>query len=144
MSNIIEQIDFMIMQPDLKLVSDHVVFGEMADLIMSLDPEQLNEVQLQKVVDIIDKIKSEAELDEVALKRAKPSTQAQKKYAQKYYSDNKDKINRKRDEFEKTVKGQARKRMQPYAAKGNRTATFSRRKGSSSAAKFRPKVKYNV
>ena len=143
MSNIIEQIDLMVMQPDLKLVSDHVVFGEMADLIMSLDPEQLNEIQLQKVVDIIDKIKSEAELDEVALKRAKPSTEDQKRYAAAYYSKNKEDILKKRKQFERfTTKGKARKRMRPIAAKGNQTATYSQRPGPA-VATFRPKVKYN-
>ena len=140
-----EQIDLMVMQPDLKLVSDHVVFGKMADLIMSLEPDQLDEIQLQRVVDIIDKIQTEAELDEMALKKAKPSTQDQKKYAKNYYSKNKDKILKKREQFEKqTVKGKARKRMQPYAARGNMTATYSSKQGSPATATFRKKVKYNV
>lgn len=125
-----EQIDFMVANPHFEIVSDEKVFSSMANFLMSLDPDQLTNEQLQKMVNIFSEIQAEADVDEEV--KAKRSRIAAKQYLKKYYSTNKKKIKKKKVELEKSIKGQTRDRMTPIMAKGRKTATG------------RHKVNYNV
>lgn len=121
-----EQIDFMIANPTLKLVSDEAVFAEMANLLMTLEPDQLTNEQIDDMLDIIEKMRTEAEVEEEI--KAKKSSFRAKKYAQKYYSDNKKKIKAKKKQLEKSTQGYIRAKMTPYNAKKDQTPTGRKRR----------------
>lgn len=125
-----EQFDYMVTEPEWKVVSDERVFTEMANLIMSLEPDQLDDIQMQKVIDIFNEMQAEAELDEEV--KAKRSSTKAKQYLKKYYRTQKVSMKKKKKEFDQSIKGKVRKKKEPIMAKGRKTPTG------------RHKVEYNV
>jgi hypothetical protein len=125
-----EQFDYMIMNPQFEIVSDEKVFSEMANFLMGLEPDQLNDIQLQKMVNIFTEMQAEADVDEEV--KAKRSRVNVKQYAGSYYRTNKKNIKKKKVELERSIKGITRNRMEPIMAKGRKSPTG------------RHKVSYNV
>ena len=60
-----EQFEFAVANPTFKIVSDEKVFEAMANFLVSLEPEQLNDEQLHKIADIFTEMKSEAEVEDM-------------------------------------------------------------------------------
>lgn len=128
-----EQFEFAVANPTFKIVSDEKVFEAMANFLVSLEPEQLNDEQLHKIADIFTEMKSEAEVEDMGEEvKARKSQINTKQYATKYYRLNKDKIKLKKDKLERSIKGQSRDRMKSIQAKIRKTPTG------------RHKVSYNV
>ena len=121
MNDILEQIDILVMQPDLKIKSDNPLFDKMANLIIALEADNLNDRQLNKVLEIIEDFEDADELEEEV--KAKKATINKKAYAGKYYKQNKSKMKNKKKELEKSITGQTRQRMKPIMAKGRKTPT---------------------
>ena len=121
MIDILEQIDVLVMQPDLKIKSNDELFDKMANLIIGLDPENLDDRQLDKVLEIISDFEDSEELEEEV--KAKKTTVTKKQYASKYYRKNKKKVKKKKVELERSITGKTRERMKPIMAKGRKTPT---------------------
>ena len=121
MNDILEQIDILVMQPDVKILSNDELFDKMANLIITLEADNLTDRQLTKVLDIIDDFEDADELGEEV--KAKKTTINKKAYAGKYYNQNKGKMKNKKKELEKSITGKTRQRMKPIMAKGRKTPT---------------------
>ena len=106
--------------PKFEIASDDETFTKMADFIMNLDPDRLSSTQLQKVVDIIDNMETEALGEEVKAKRTKTD---RKQYADKYYKKNKNRMKRKKKELERSIEGKKRDNVKDSMAKGRKTPT---------------------
>lgn len=121
MKDILEQIDVLVMQPDLKIKSNNELFDKMANLIIALEAENLNDRQLDKVLEIIEDFEDADELEEEV--KAKKTTINKKAYAGKYYKQNKGKMAKKKVELERSIEGKTRHRMKPIMAKRRKTST---------------------
>jgi len=121
MNDILEQIDVLVMQPDIKILSTDELFDKMANLIVTLEADNLTDRQLAKVLEIIEDFEDADELGEEV--KAKKTTINKKAYAGKYYKQNKVKMKKKKIDLEKSIEGKTRKRMKPIMAKGRKTAT---------------------
>lgn len=121
MNDILEQIDVLVMQPDLKIKSDNELFDKMANLIIALEGDNLTDRQVSKVLEIIEDFQDSDELAEEV--KAKKTTINHKAYAGKYYKQNKSKMKKKKKELEKSITGKTRERMKPIMAKGRKTPT---------------------
>ena len=121
MNDIIEAIDVLVMQPDIKIDGGESLFNKMANLIIGLEPDNLNDRQLSKVLEIIDDFQDADELAEEV--KAKKTTINHKAYASKYYRQKKEKMKKKKKELEKSITGKTRERMRPIMAKGRKTPT---------------------
>jgi hypothetical protein len=125
-----EQFDYGVSPTQWDIVADEKVFEEMANFLLTLEPEQLNDIQLQKMIDIFSEMQAEAEMDE-EIKADRSSIKA-KQYAGKYYRNKKVTIKSKKKKLERSIKGKSRETMKPILAKGRKTPTK------------RHKVEYNV
>ena len=121
MIDIVEEIDVLVMQPDLKIKSNDELFDKMANLIIGLEPENLDDRQLDKVLEIISDFEDAEELEEEV--KAKKTAVTKKQYASKYYRKNKKKMKKKKVELERSITGKTRERMKPIMAKGRKTPT---------------------
>ena len=121
MNDILEMIDVLVMQPDIKILSTDELFDKMANLIITLEADNLNDRQLAKVLEIIEDFEDANELEEEV--KAKKTTINKKAYAGKYYKQNKSKMKKKKVELEKSIEGKTRNRMKPIMAKRRKTAT---------------------
>ncbi len=117
-----EQLDFMVMNPHFEVIADEKLFADMANFLIDIDPEQLTDSQLQKMVEIFTNLQSEAEQVDEEIK-AKKTPQTKKTYAASYYGKKKTDIKQKKIELEKSIKGKTRKTMAPIKAKGRKTPT---------------------
>ena len=117
-----EQIDFMIANPHFEVVSDEKLFADMANFLIDIDPEQLTDSQLQKMVEIFTNLESEAEAIDEEVK-AKKDTASNKQYGASYYRKKKQTIKKKKVDLERSIEGKKRSRMKPIMAKGRKTAT---------------------
>ena len=106
--------------PKFEIASDDETFTKMADFIMNLDPDRLSSTQLQKVVDIIDNMETEALGEEVKARWTKTD---RKQYADKYYKKNKNRMKRKKKELERSIEGKKRDNVKDSMAKGRKTPT---------------------
>lgn len=108
--------------------TDKELFERMLNFISDMDPEQLDEKQLDTVLDILESLEptdDEDEIDEV--KKAKRSSAEKKRLAKQYWRKNKAKIKRKRAKFKKSAAGKQRKRKAKIMAKSGKTATGRRK-----------------
>lgn len=119
--DILEQIDVLVMQPDLKIQTNNPLFDKMANLIIGLEPDNLTDRQLDKVLEIIEDFEDAEELEEEV--KAKKTVINKKAYANKYYKQNKKKMKKKKKELERSITGKTRERMKPIMAKGRKTPT---------------------
>ena len=121
MNDILGQIDVLVMQPDIKILSTDELFDKMANLIVTLEADNLTDRQLAKVLEIIEDFEDADELGEEV--KAKKTTINKKAYAGKYYKQNKGKMKKKKVELEKSIEGQTRSRMKPIMSKRRKTPT---------------------
>jgi hypothetical protein len=121
MTDILEQIDFMVANPHFEIISDDELFSKMANFIISIDPDLLDDRQLANILEIVEDFEAVDELEEEV--KAKKETMTKKQYAGKYYRQNKQKIKKKKTELERSIKGKNRNRMAPIMARGRKTPT---------------------
>ena len=109
--------------------TDDEIFEAMADFITSLDPDQLNDDQIDNVLNILDEIEvdpymHDPEDDDLDEKRLAKKTKVKDKLqAKKYYKKNKQKIKKRKKKFKKSAEGRQRKKKSERMAKAGRTAT---------------------
>jgi len=109
----------------LDVVFDEEIFNRALDLIVGLEPEQLNDEQLEEVMSLLDDLKTEDDITE--LRKSKRSAPEKRREARQYWRRNKQKIKLKRKKFRKSAEGRKRKRNRTRLAKSGRTA-MGRRK----------------
>lgn len=119
--DILEAIDILVLQPDIKIKSEDSLFDKMANLIVTLEADNLTDRQLDKVLEIIEDFEDAEELEEEV--KAKKETIGKKAYASKYYTQNKTKMKEKKIELERSIEGKKRNRMKPIMAKGRKSPT---------------------
>lgn len=131
MSNILESIDDYIQDlSNLDVSFDEELFERALNFIVGLDPEQLDDNQLDDIISILDDMEIEDDITEA--KRSKKSPSEKKKESRKYWRMNKSKIKLKRKKFKKSAEGRKLKRKKGVMASVGKTPTGRR------------KLKYNV
>ena len=123
MSNIIEQIDTILGSPTIQWDTDENLFKKMADFIIDLDPEILDDKQIQEVMDIIELLDVP---DITEVKFAGKSSTEKKNYSRRYTRKNKIKIQATKEKFKKSAEGQKRKRNKKRLSSLNLTPTKQR------------------
>lgn len=114
---------------------DEELFDEMINFILNLDPEQLTIEQVEKVIDIIERIEilaNPGEENTFEAMIAKKTVASKKQYSRSWYRRNKSKIEARKEKFKKSAEYKKRKRAKKSKEKANQTATG------------RPKRRYNT
>lgn len=124
-NNIIEQIDTILGNPTIQWDTDENLFMKMADFITNLDPEILDDKQIQEVMDIIELLDVPDEDVEEAKLAGKSSTN-KKNYSRRYTRKNKIKIDSTKEKFKKSAEGKKRKRNKSRLSTLNLTPTKQR------------------
>ena len=102
---------------------DELIFNKMANFIINLDPDSLDDDQLQEVMNMIEKLEIETvQEDRLARKTLQPKNQ----YSKKWYRANKTEIKRRKDKFARSSEGRKRARKEGKLARIGKTATGSR------------------
>ena len=128
---ILEAIDDYIQDlSNLDVSFDEELFGRTLNFIVGLDPDQLDDDQLDDVISILDDMEIEDELEEV--KKARRSPSDKKRESRKYWRMNKSKIKTKRKKFKASAEGRKLKRKKGTMASLNKSPTG------------RKKLSYNV
>ena len=105
-----------------KVMSDDELFERSMDFIMNLDPEQLNDNQLDSVIGIMDDL--EIDVDELGeVKLAKKTSSQDRMKAKAYRRKNKAKMKLKKKKFQKSSEGRKRKKKAAIMGKSGKTAT---------------------
>ncbi len=127
--DIIEQIEDFVGTPHLQFDDSKEMFDRMADFITGLEPDNLTDDQLQKVMEIINDLQveddetDEIDMQEVVTVKADPSSHQEKSYARKYYEKNQLKIRKKAKILKRSSEGRKRRRMKPINLKKNKSRT---------------------
>jgi len=130
--DILDQEDYMLPKDDSPII-DEKLFDRMIDFIISLEPANLDDEQVQEVINIIDAIEDEEDLIEVRTpKLAKRTLATKNQYSKKWYRKNRNKIKRRKAKLRRSSQGRKRIKAKVRLAKQGRTATG------------RKKVRYHV
>jgi hypothetical protein len=111
---------------------DELVFNKMANFIINLDPDSLNDNQLQEIIDMIEKLEVEFDDDEgieevKTPKFAKRTAANKNQYSKKWYRTNKNSIKRRKAKMSRSSQGRKRVKMKERLAKIGKTATGRRK-----------------
>lgn len=109
---------------------DEKIFSRMADFIINLDPDSLEDDQVETVIDLIDDLEMDAEEDIQEVKNPKlakrtPATKNQ--YSKKWYRKNRIEIKRRKAKFKRSAEGRKRINKRERLARQGRTATGRRK-----------------
>ena len=102
---------------------DELMFNKMANFIINLDPNDLNDDQIQEVINMIEKLEIEIVQEE---RLARKTLQPKNQYSKKWYRANKTEIKRRKEKFARSSEGRKRSRREGKLAKIGKTATGRR------------------
>lgn len=114
--DIIEQENNIISVDDKKIkpefTFDEKIFNRLANFVFNLDPDSLNDDQLQEVMGIIEDIETNfEEIKEQGNPRlANRSTVGKNNASKKWYRENKSRVKKKKKEFERSSKGRKKQK----------------------------------
>lgn len=112
---------------------DEELFFKMANFIINLDPDSLNDVQVESVVKMIEDMEEEDDLQELRTpKLAKRASVQKNQYSKKWYRKNRTEIKRRKKKFRRSAQGRKRQKARERLSRQGRTATG------------RKKVRYHV
>jgi hypothetical protein len=126
MDDIVDKIDGFISNNRIlidEISLDEKFFDDVMELVLSLEPEQLNEEQTEKMVYILENMNFEEEDELEELRKATKSTSQEKQYYKQYARKNRMKIKLKRDKFKKSAEGKRRSVLKNKMAKSGKTPT---------------------
>lgn len=111
---------------------DNDIFERMVDFLIGLDPDQLDEQQLEMLVNILEDMEITydglEDVEEATVrakrKRTKPS---EKRERRRYYRQHRAQIKRKVKRYKKSAKGRRMKKLAKRMSKRGKTATGKRR-----------------
>ncbi len=113
---------------------DEEMFDRMANFIVNLDPDKLNDDQLEKVINMIEDLEPEVEeieeLRKPKLAQRTPATKNQ--YSKKWYRKNRTHVKRRKAKFRRSSEGRKRANKRERLSRQGRTPTG------------RKKVRYHV
>ena len=124
MNKVLEQIEDYLVGGDVDVDLDEELFDQMVEFITSLDPEQLTEEQLEKVMDIIDGFEFEDDVQEI--RYLKKTTRKARREAKIYRRKNKAKIKAYRRKNKAKLK---RAKKTGRGLTGRRRGLFKRKPG---------------
>ena len=115
--------DFYTNISDIDVEYDELLFERALNIIIDLDPEILEEEQLDEIESILSDIELYGEEDITEVKLAKKSSAEKRRMSKKFYRKNKAKVKVKRKKFKKSAAGKKRVRKTKQMAKSGKTAT---------------------
>jgi hypothetical protein len=127
--DILEQEDNILSKDDTKVKSefsfDEQMFSKMANFIINLNPDSLNDGQVQEVINMIEKLELEDEdIQEVKKPKLARRTLATKNQAsKKWYRKNRTNIKRRKARFKRSSEGRKRLMKKERLARQGRTPT---------------------
>jgi hypothetical protein len=134
--DILEQEDKMLPKDSTKVSLDFSfderMFSKMANFIINLDPDSLNDTQVQEVINMIEKLElendEEEDIKEVRKPRlAKRTTATKNQASKKWYRANRTRIKRRKAKFRRSSEGRKRANKKERLAKQGRTPTGRKR-----------------
>ena len=134
--DILEQEDYIL--PKKELIEDDnsfddELFSKIANFIINLDPESLNDVQVDEVIKMIEDMENDDDLHELRTPKLAKRVSAQKNQAsKKWYRKNRTEIKRRKKKFRRSAQGRKRQKARERLSRQGRTATG------------RKKVRYHV
>lgn len=113
---------------------DEQMFDRMANFIIGLDPDSLDDNQVEEVINMIEDLEVDVEeIDEVKRpKLAKRSLSSENQYGKKWYRKNRTNVRRRKAKFRRSSEGRKRMKAKERLARQGRTPTG------------RKKVRYHV
>ena len=129
--DILDQEDYILPKDDTPII-DEKLFDRMANFIISLEPANLDDEQVQEVINIINDIEDEDLIEVRTPKLAKRTLATKNQYSKKWYRKNRNKIKRRKAKLRRSSQGRKRIKAKVRLAKQGRTATG------------RKKVRYHV
>jgi len=134
--NLLETIDDILDQeenilPKIELpeaeVFDYNVFYRMANFIINLDPDLLDDKQVDEVIEFIDEIEQD-DINEIGSpKLAKRASSAKNQASKKWYRKNKTEIKRRKSKFRRSAEGRKRMQAKERLARQGKTGTGRRK-----------------
>jgi len=119
---------------ELDFSFDEEMFDRMANFIVNLDPDRLDDTQLEKVINMIEDLEPEVEeVDELRKpKLAKRTNAVKNQYSKKWYRKNRTHVKRRKAKFKRSSEGRKRANKRERLSRQGRTPTG------------RKKVRYHV
>lgn len=132
--DVLEQENNILAKSETKVKSefafDETMFNKMANFIINLDPESLNDQQVENIINMIENLEVETDDDiqEVRNPRlARRSAVTKNAYSKKWYRKNRSKIRKRKKRFKRSSEGRKRMKMKDRLAKQGRTPTGRRK-----------------
>lgn len=115
---------------------DEQMFSKMANFIIGLDPDNLNDNQLESVINMIEDLEVEGEEEDIkevkTPKLAKRTLATKNQASKKWYRKNRTEIKRRKAKFRRSSEGRKRQKARDRLSRQGKTATG------------RKKVRYHV
>jgi len=115
--------DFYTNLENIDVEYDEQLFERALNVIIDLNPEILEEEQLDEIESILSDIELYGEEDITEVKLAKKSSAEKRRMSKSFYRKNKAKVKVKRKKFKKSAAGKKRIRKTKQMAKSGKTAT---------------------
>ena len=105
--DILEQEDYILPKKEndakLNYTFDEKMFDKMANFIINLDPDKLNDVQLERAMEMIEDLEVQVDDDiEETLKLAKRTSSMKNQYSKEWYRNNRTKVKERKKDFERS------------------------------------------
>jgi len=128
MTDILEAItDYIPDIASLDVQYDEELFERLLDFVIALDPEQLNDIQLDNVTSMLDDLEMYGEDGVSELRLSRRSSAEKKRQSRQYWRRNKQKIKLRRKKFKRSAEGRKKKRLTKIKARSGKTATGRRK-----------------
>lgn len=106
---------------------DENLFNNLADFIINLNPDLLDESQIDKIIDLIDEIEVD-DISELGSPKLSRRTNSQKnQYSKKWYRKNRTEIKRRKAKLKRSSEGRKRIKEKDRLASQGRTSTGRRK-----------------
>jgi len=112
---------------------DESMFDRMANFIINLDPDSLDDTQVEQVINMIEKLEVEGGEEEENIeevrnpKLAKRTLASKNQYSKKWYRKNRTSIKRRKSKFRRSSEGRKRSKAKERLSKQGKTPTGRRK-----------------
>ena len=116
-------------KPKVGFEFDENMFDRMANFIIGLDPDSLDDNQVEEVINMIEDLEVDVdEIDEVRKpKLAKKSLSSENQYGKRWYRKNRTRVKRRKAKFRRSSEGRKRMKAKERLARQGRTPTGRRK-----------------
>jgi hypothetical protein len=126
MNDIVDKIDGFISNNRIligEISNDEEIFTRLMDFALSIEPEQLNDDQVEQISSILEDMDFEEDEEVEELRKATKSTSQERQYYKQYARKNRMKIKLKREKFKRSSEGRKREALKKKLAKSGKTPT---------------------